>query len=188
MLAPTPPLQPAATLSSPWANPTFLAPDSPVSISSTDIPLKPELIEPAWEMVTPPALTPQLLKTKRHAAPPQAQYNALYRKQSLEPLEGPVHILPRKQSLQSSLDALAQAGDEEAEELINTAASVSIARQISLSRRQKQMLVPIKARGINTATDAQTVIVNERKQMTPMLVNVSGGRMRKSERAVIVHA
>lgn len=106
----------------------------------------------------------------------------------------PVHTLPRKQSLQSSLDALAQAGaDEEAEELINTAANISIARQISVSRRQKQMLVPIKARMSGRSTPVEDTVqavvhVNERKPMTPVLVNVVSGRIERGERAVLVRA
>jgi hypothetical protein len=178
----------AARLSSPWSSDVPVPPDSPSSISSAEIQssttLKPapQFTEPAWEMATP-------LKTgKRHAAPPQVQFNAIQRNQSVM-ASHPIHTLPRKQSLQSSLDALAQAGADEAEELINTAASISIARQISVSRRQKQMLVPIRARsGRSTPVEdhSNVVHVNERKPMTPMLVNVVSGRIERGERAVLV--
>jgi hypothetical protein len=142
MLAPTPPLQPAATLSSPWsADETFLAPESPNSIVSVEevhdsAPLKPRLTEPKWEMISPRTVPDDNMKVKPLKLPPKPDTT--------------LHQLPRKQSLQSSLDALARAGaKEEAEELIRTAADVSIARQISMSRRQKQLLVPIKPRIAN---------------------------------------
>jgi hypothetical protein len=109
-----------------------------------------------------------------------------------------LYQIPRKQSFQSSLDALARAGaKEEAEELIRTAADVSIARQISISRRQKQLLVPIKSRIANAgpvdvskegSAGTERLLVNEKKPLTPRLVNVQAGRVVKSERAVFDRA
>lgn len=186
---------PITRSSNPWSSDLPVPPDSPSSISSAEVqsstPLKPapKFTEPAWEMVKPLKAD----KPKRHAAPPQVQFNAIQRNQSVM-ISHPVHTLPRKQSLQSSLDALAQTEqEEEAEELINTAANISIARQISVSRRQKQMLVPIKAKMSGRSTPientTQTVVhVNERKPMTPMLVNIVSGRIERGERAVLVRA
>jgi hypothetical protein len=190
MLAPTPPLQPAATLTSPWsADESFLALDSPNSIISVEevhdsAPLKPRLTEPKWEMISPRTVPEDPMKVKplRLAPKPDKQ----------------VHQLPRKQSLQSSLDALARAGaKEEAEELIKTAADVSIARQISMSRRQRHLLVPIKSSIAITGPvavskegsgAAERLLVNEKKSMTPRLVNVQAGRVVRSERAVFERA
>lgn len=107
-----------------------------------------------------------------------------------------LHQLQRKQSLQSSLDALARAGaKEEAEELIRTAADVSIARQISMSRRQRQLLVPIKSRiaiASSTAREkeeaeaaAEGLLINEKKSMTPRLVNIEARQAIRSGMGVI---
>jgi hypothetical protein len=86
------------------------------------------------------------------------------------------------------------------EELVSSAANLSIARQISVSKRQRQLL-PIKARKgsikkaeisfpIGRPVDREettllpTVFVNEKRPMTPQVVN--GGRDVKSERAELV--
>lgn len=190
MLAPTPTLQPAATLTSPWsADESFLALDSPNSMVSIEevhdpAPLKPRLTEPKWEMISPHTVPedPMKIKPLRLAPKPDTK----------------VQQLPRKQSLQSSLDALARAGaKEEAEELIRTAADVSIARQISMSRRQRQLLVPIKSRTANAgpvaaskeeSAGAERLLVNEKMPMMPRLVNVQAGRVVRSEKAVFDRA
>jgi len=190
MLAPTPTFLPTATLTAPWsADESFLALDSPNSMISVEevhdsAPLKPRLTEPKWEMMSPRTVPDDPMKVKPLRLPP---------KPDTKPYE-----LPRKQSLQSSLDALARAGaKEEAEELIRTAADVSIARQISISRRQKQLLVPIKSRIANAGPvavseegsgSAERLLVNEKKPMTPTLVNIQAGRVVRSERAVFDRA
>lgn len=190
MLAPTPTLPPAATLTSPWsADESFLALDSPNSTTSVEevydsAPLKPRLTEPKWEMISPHTVPEDLMKVKPLRLAPKPDTK--------------LHQIPRKQSLQSSLDALARAGaKEEAEELIRTAADVSIARQISISRRQRQQLVPIKSRIASAdpvavskegTGGAERLLVNEKKPMTPKLVNVQAGRVVKSERAVFERA
>lgn len=190
MLAPTPTLPPAATLTSPWsADESFLALDSPNSIISVEevhdsAPLKPRLTEPKWEMISPHTVPEDPMKVKplRLAPKPDKQ----------------LHQLARKQSLQSSLDALARArAEEEPEELIRTAAGVSIARQISISSRQKQLLIPIKSRIVNAGPvpvseegpgGAERLLVNEKKPVMPRLVNVQAGRVVRSERAVFDRA
>lgn len=190
MLAPTPNLQPAATLTSPWsADDSFLALDSPNSMISVEelhdsAPLKPHLTEPKWEMVSQRTVVEDPMRVKPLRLAPK--------------LDIKLEQLPRKQSLQSSLDALARAGaKEEAEELIRTAADVSIARQISISRRQRQLLVPIKSRIANSgpvavskeeSSGAERLLVNEKKPMMPRLVNVQAGNVARSERAVFDRA
>lgn len=186
MLAPTPTFQPTTTLVSPWsADETFVALDSPTSTISVDevhdnIPLKPRLMEPTWEMVSPHPMpnSPMKVQPLKLAAK----------------LDTQLHKLPRKPSLQSSLDALAHAREkEEAEELIRTSVGVSIARQVSMSGRQKQFLVPVKSKIANSSPVAVIVegpntmeglLVNEKKSMTPRLVNIEARRAVKSERAV----
>jgi hypothetical protein len=82
------------------------------------------------------------------------------------------------------------------EELINIAANASIARQISVSRSQQQLLIPIKPRIANAAATAnanavmngERLLVSERKPMMPTLVNVAAGKVVKSERAVFERA
>jgi hypothetical protein len=190
MLAPTPTLQPSGTLTSPWsADESFLALDSPNSMTSIEevhdpAPLKPRLTEPKWEMISPKSVPEDPMKVKPLRLAPKP--------------DSKVQQLPRKQSLQSSLDALARAGaKEEAEELIRTAADVSIARQISVSRRQKQLLVPIKSRIANAgplaaskeeSAGVEGLLVNEKKPLVPRLVNVQAGRVVRSERAVFDRA
>jgi hypothetical protein len=83
------------------------------------------------------------------------------------------------------------------------AANISIARQIAVSRRQQQMLVPIKARNSSVSTltsmsvpvmleergrgDAAAVIrVRQRVAMMPLMVDVSTRRVEVGERGVLV--
>jgi hypothetical protein len=83
------------------------------------------------------------------------------------------------------------------------AANISIARQIAVSRRQQQMLVPIKARNSSVSTltsmsvpvmleergrgDAAAVIrVRQRVAMMPLMVDVSTSRVEVGERGVLV--
>jgi hypothetical protein len=186
MLAPIPTLGPGATLTSPWsADESYLAPNSSRSECSVEevhdpAPLKPRLREPKWEMVSPKTVPDDKMKVK----PLKLAVKA----------DSKLQQLPRKQSLQSSLDTLARAGaKEEAEELIRTAADVSIARQISLSRRQRQILVPIKSKMANagpvTVTEEEAgttggLLVNEMKSLTPRVVNIEARRAVRSGRAV----
>lgn len=190
MLAPTPTLQPAATLTSPWsADESFLALDSPSSLISVEevhdsAPLKPRLTEPKWEMISSRTVPDDPMKVKPLKLAPKPDKQ--------------LHQLPRKPSLQSSLDELARAGEkEEAEELIRTAVDVSIARQVSMSRRQRQLLVPVKSKIANAnpvainkegSARAERLLVNEKVPMMPRLVNVQAGRVVRSERAVFEQA
>lgn len=190
MLALTPTIPPAATLTSPWsADESFLALDSPNSMISVEevhdsVPLKPRLTEPIWEMISPRTIPEDPMKVKPLRLAPKPDTK--------------VQQLPRKQPLQSSVDMLAHAGEkEEAEDLIRTAADVSIARQISMSRRQRQLLVPIKSRIANAGpiaigkeefVSADRFLLNEKRSMMPRLVNVQAGRVVRSERAVFDRA
>jgi hypothetical protein len=191
MLAPSPAsLRPTATLTGPWsAESSFLAPLSPNSQMSEvseeeeeiEVAIKLHHKEPVWEMMTPA---------------PLSKFNVAQRTTSVKnPTVREIQPadLRRKQSLQSSLDALARAGaTEEADQMIETAANISIARQISVSRQQRQLLVRVKsnANATNrpkTAGD-EKLVVNNKKSMTPTIVNMRSGREVKSVQAVFDQA
>lgn len=217
---PTPP-KPAAALSSPWsADIPIIMPESPTSISSDESPhasiLKPPplyLPMPTRSPPTPPKDEPLAIFVPQasHQPTPPIPGHLRYQSASSPSATKLSFTLPRKKSLQSSLDALAQipqsptspTGADEHDDLVNMAANISIARQIAVSRRQQQMLVPIKARNSSVSTltsmsvpvmleergrgDAAAVIrVRQRVAMMPLMVDVSTSRVEVGERGVLV--
>ncbi|KAK1594326.1 uncharacterized protein LY79DRAFT_512643 [Colletotrichum navitas] len=136
--------------------------------------LKPTIYEPAWQMITPAAST-----APSSAAPSAKDHSPT----SVSPAQ--THVT--KPSFDGS----------EPDDALRAAVEISIARQISISRQQRQMLRPIKPNTVRTRSPVPPIAVgkNERlsstKSSTPTLIYPGEtfeqqiAQNRKSERIIV---
>jgi hypothetical protein len=169
------------------------SPDSPSSVSDVEeilsptdiVPLKPRLEEPRWEIISPPSTSAlseaSSTMTKRSMSSTSTMSSA------------------KTSVTRPSLDM----DDEEEDAALKAAVEISIARQISISRQQRNLLrttssanpLPKNApSAVVTARSASVKVpmanglagrVIETKQSMPRLVDMHFGRNRKSERVVL---
>lgn len=185
---------------------------SPASIVSVhdSTPLRPKIREPDWDMVKPSTSTSTTVSSSSistSTAPSTTSSSAVISKLRPAPLEEDSRIQPSAQlagsrdhirdavqrphnasSPESTLDANSSAvQDALAEAQRITAADLSIARQISISREQRRMLLAktteIGKRGINVLDTTMGENLVDRRTRTPTLVG-NGHVHRKSEMAV----
>ncbi|KAK0619799.1 hypothetical protein B0T14DRAFT_496459 [Immersiella caudata] len=169
------------------------SPDSPSSVSDVEeilspvdvVPLKPRLDEPRWEIVSPPSTS----------ALSEASSTMTKRSMSSTSTMSSVKTSVTRPSLDMD--------DEEEDAGLKAAVEISIARQISISRQQRNLLrttssanpLPKNApSAVSTARGASVKVptgnglagrVIETKQSMPRLVDMHFGRNRKSERVVL---
>jgi hypothetical protein len=153
-------------LSPPRSGDNVTYPPTPTSVHDTQ-PLKPKLVEPTWEIVNKRAYTRATPTTasssnlsdhstlvsmsSTSAASVSTATSASIPFISQQPIKSAVQIklAPQLQSHSrgklSNASAMSHASVEDIEERLKSAAEVSIARQISVSQQQRQLLIPINS-------------------------------------------
>jgi hypothetical protein len=190
---------PLATLYPSWpSEASNLAPESPsseIGVEKTYDPTPlPSLADPVWEMfgqaITPPELTVSA------SSPSKSEFQTSQKPTAN--VSSPVGIQsifhsPQKSLISPHSDVQTQ---NSSEEIFDLATKASIARQISLSRIQHQLLIPRKTKvenatareDANIDVDGEKLLISERKPTTATLVNVMAAKIIKSERAVFERA
>jgi len=173
------------------------SPDSPGSISSVSdveeilspadvLPLKPRIEEPRWEIVSPPSTSAL------------SEASSTMTKRSMSSIS--TASSTKTHVTHPSVDMHDVDDDDDA--ALKAAVEISIARQISISRQQRNLLpttntaIPLPKMAAGTARSASVKVnpmangvspgrVIETKQSMPRLVDMHFGRNRKSERVVL---
>jgi hypothetical protein len=222
MLASTPPATGSggAAKHSKWIQDGNMLIPSPTSMSSdednalhNDRPVKPKHIEPDWEIMKPAtAVTISPGKATRIPLPSNSATNQRKgRSRGTTMTSSTSSNISSSEAVSQVSSATTVSAPSNADEA-EVAAAISIARQISVSQKQRQLLIPLKTKD-TTAGQGRTRPASpgmrvspetlmgagadrllERKPLTPTLVEIEGAdyvsrhRHRKSERVVLEDA
>ncbi|KAM7216197.1 hypothetical protein V8F06_008414 [Rhypophila decipiens] len=125
------------------------------------LPLKPTIAEPQWEMIsTPPS--------------DSTSTSTLSSVQTLPATSTPAAVVITRKKRPSISSSTAVADDEDDDADLKAAVEISIARQISISRQQRQMLKPVQKS--NTIATNNATRRGRSPVPTTMVVNTSGNR------------
>ncbi|KAK1759395.1 hypothetical protein QBC47DRAFT_420373 [Echria macrotheca] len=148
---------------------TFLL-DSPQSVSDVEeiiptqtLPLKPRIQEPQWEIISPPSTS----------TPSETSSTATKRTASSTSLS--------TSSIQTTVTRPSIEINDDEDAALKAAVEISIARQISISRQQRN----IASAKVNPVSNGLAGRVLESKQSVPRLVDMHRDQYRKSERVVL---